>query len=166
MLSRTADSVIGKPFIGPVYAEYCNERLSPQMSQRIVSASLDDPFRYPSSYGKLIGLGAWLEWGHQTYAGQISDYRKQLKLIPANDQLTNAEIVHAEAALNNVAANEPGARARCSVLNDARFCRTIQFGTYNSAHQQSSRSGGDCNRCAPVEGGNSSNDAREVHCGY
>lgn len=45
MLSRTADSVIGKPFIGPVYAEYCDERLSPQVSQRIVSASLDDPYR-------------------------------------------------------------------------------------------------------------------------
>lgn len=58
---------------------------------------------YPSSYGKLIGLGAWLEWDHQMYAGQISDYRKQLELIPAKDQLTNAEIDHAEATLNNVA---------------------------------------------------------------
>ncbi|MBD8707189.1 hypothetical protein IFT47_11135 [Pseudomonas sp. CFBP 13711] len=59
---------------------------------------------YPSSYGKLTGLGAWLEWDHQTYAGRISDYRKQLELIPAKDQLTNAEIDHAEATLNNVAA--------------------------------------------------------------
>ncbi|WP_426810443.1 hypothetical protein ABOC32_06310 [Pseudomonas sp. WOUb67] len=59
---------------------------------------------YPSSYGKLNGLGAWLELDHKTYAGQISDYRKQLDLIPAKDHLTNAEIDQAEATLNNVAA--------------------------------------------------------------
>lgn len=58
---------------------------------------------YPSSYGKLVGLGAWLEWDHQTYARQISSYRKQLELIPTKDHLTNAEIDHAEATLNNVA---------------------------------------------------------------
>lgn len=58
---------------------------------------------YPSSYGKLVGLGAWLELDHQTYAGQISSYRKQLDLIPTKDHLTNAEIDHAETTLNNVA---------------------------------------------------------------
>ncbi|WP_411563630.1 hypothetical protein [Pseudomonas shirazensis] len=59
---------------------------------------------YPSSYGKLVGLGAWLEFDHQTYAGQISSYRKQLELIPTKDHLTNTEIDHAEATLNNMAA--------------------------------------------------------------
>lgn len=59
---------------------------------------------YPSSYGKLIGLGAWLDLDYQMYARQISSYRKQLELISPKDHLTNAEIDHAEATLNNVAA--------------------------------------------------------------
>ncbi|WP_192316861.1 hypothetical protein [Pseudomonas sp. PDM16] len=59
---------------------------------------------YPSSYGKLQGLGIWLQLGAQEYAGQISDFRKQLELIPVKGHLTSAEIDHAETTFNSVAA--------------------------------------------------------------
>jgi hypothetical protein len=94
---------------------------------------------YPSSYGKLIGLGAWLELDHQTYAGQISDYRKQLELIPTKDHLTKAEIDQAEAALNNVAAitsleRELGALSKMmsDFVEPSNLVRTVQL-TSNQA---------------------------------
>lgn len=94
---------------------------------------------YPSSYGKLVGLGAWLELEHQTYARQITNYRKQLELIPTRNHLTNAEIDHAEATLNNVAAitsmeRELGALSK--MLSDfsepANLVRVVQL-TSNQA---------------------------------
>lgn len=59
---------------------------------------------YPSSYGKLQGLGIWLQLNAQEYSGHISNFREQLDLIPTKRHLTNAEINHAEATFNNVAA--------------------------------------------------------------
>ncbi|MBX9914531.1 MAG: hypothetical protein K2Y25_11605 [Pseudomonadaceae bacterium] len=59
---------------------------------------------HPSSYGKLNGLGIWLQLGAQEYAEQIADFRKQLELIPVKKLLTNLEIDHAEATFSSVAA--------------------------------------------------------------
>ncbi|MEQ6327185.1 hypothetical protein VLF92_02445 [Pseudomonas chengduensis] len=58
---------------------------------------------YPSTYGKLQGLGLWLQLKTQRYAELISDFRKELSKIPVNKQLSDLEIVHAEETFADIA---------------------------------------------------------------
>lgn len=73
------------------------------------------------SYGKLHGLGMWLQLDAQKYSEQISDFRKQLEHIPVKEQLTNTEIDHAEATFNKKAAIESikqELKSQCKLLDD------------------------------------------------
>ncbi|VXB17501.1 hypothetical protein [Pseudomonas sp. 8O] len=58
---------------------------------------------YPSTYGKLQGLGLWLQLKGQRYAELISDFRKELRKIPVNKQLNDSEIDHAETTFAGIA---------------------------------------------------------------
>lgn len=55
---------------------------------------------YPHSFGKLKGLGLWLQLNQQQYQERLLDIRRQLEAIPTKSRLSQAELEQAEAALN------------------------------------------------------------------
>ncbi|WP_283183487.1 hypothetical protein [Pseudomonas svalbardensis] len=58
---------------------------------------------YPHSYGKIKGLGVWLELEEQAYTPKLYDFLRQLEGIPVKKQLSQAELDQAEVTFKNVA---------------------------------------------------------------
>lgn len=58
---------------------------------------------YPHSYGKIKGLGVWLELEEQGYTPKLYDFLRQLEGIPVKRQLSQAELDQAEVTFKNVA---------------------------------------------------------------
>ncbi|MCF5700478.1 hypothetical protein [Pseudomonas syringae] len=58
---------------------------------------------YPHSYGKIKGLGVWLELEEQGYTLKLYDFLRQLEGIPVKRQLSQAELDQAEATFKYVA---------------------------------------------------------------
>ncbi|RZI60369.1 MAG: hypothetical protein EOP14_01470 [Pseudomonas sp.] len=57
---------------------------------------------YPHSFGKLKGMGFWLQLDQRRYQERLLSLRRQLEAIPPKNRLSNAEIENAEAVLNQL----------------------------------------------------------------
>lgn len=57
---------------------------------------------YPHSFGKLKGMGLWLQLGQQGYQEKLVDLRRQLDEIPDKTRLNNTELEQAEVILNRL----------------------------------------------------------------
>ncbi len=57
---------------------------------------------YPHSFGKLKGLGAWLQLQQQGYQERLLALRRQLEAIPTKPKLSQAELADAETVLNQM----------------------------------------------------------------
>ena len=58
---------------------------------------------YPHSYGKIKGLGLWLELEEQGYTHKLYEFLRQLEGIPVKQRLSQAELDQAEATFKHVA---------------------------------------------------------------
>lgn len=58
---------------------------------------------YPHSYGKIKGLGVWLELEEQGYTPKLYEFLRQLEGIPVKQRLSQAELDQAEATFKYVA---------------------------------------------------------------
>lgn len=58
---------------------------------------------YPHSYGKIRGLGVWLELEEQSYTSKLYEFLRQLEGIPVKQRLSQAELDQAEATFKYVA---------------------------------------------------------------
>lgn len=61
---------------------------------------------YPHSFGKLKGLGLWLQLDQQLYQETLLNLRRQLEAVPTKARLSQVELELAEAALKQVATLE------------------------------------------------------------
>ncbi|MGR6740359.1 hypothetical protein [Pseudomonas chlororaphis] len=61
---------------------------------------------YPHSFGKLKGLGLWLQLNQQLYQKNLLDLRRQLEAVPIKTRLSQVELELAETALKQVATLE------------------------------------------------------------
>lgn len=89
---------------------------------------------YPHSFGKLKGLGVWLQLEQQRYQERLLDFRRNLEAIPSKARLNNAEVDQAEAVFNQLAELKVIERALQSqdrlideFLNPANLEMTIQL---------------------------------------
>ncbi|MCO6057970.1 hypothetical protein NG726_14985 [Pseudomonas sp. MOB-449] len=57
---------------------------------------------YPHSFGKLKGLGLWLQLDQQLYQETLLYLRRELEAIPTKARLSQTQLEQAEAALNQV----------------------------------------------------------------
>lgn len=57
---------------------------------------------YPHSFGKLKGLGTWLQLQQQGYQERLLNLRRQLEAIPNKPRLSQAEVEEAETVLNQM----------------------------------------------------------------
>ncbi|MDR6676598.1 hypothetical protein [Pseudomonas oryzihabitans] len=78
---------------------------------------------YPHSFGKLRGLGLWLQLDQQRYQETLLFLRRQLEAIPTKERLSQAELALAEATLNqvsNLETIERDLQGQLALLDD--FC--------------------------------------------
>lgn len=76
---------------------------------------------YPHSFGKLKGLGLWLQLGERRYQERLLEMRKGLEAISPKSRLKTAELESAEAALNDMtelAVIERELHDQVTLLND------------------------------------------------
>lgn len=58
---------------------------------------------YPHSYGRVKGLGLWLELEDQGYSHKLYDFLRRLDSIPVKQRLSEAELYEAEATFQYIA---------------------------------------------------------------
>ena len=58
---------------------------------------------YPHSYGKIKGLGLWLELGEQGYTHKLYEFLRQLEGIPVKQRLSQTELDQAEVTFMHLA---------------------------------------------------------------
>jgi hypothetical protein len=76
---------------------------------------------YPHSYGKIKGLGVWLELEEQGYTPKLYDFLRQLEGIPVKRQLSQAELDQAEVTFKNLAelsVIERELNVQCRLMSD------------------------------------------------
>ncbi|WP_372874980.1 hypothetical protein [Pseudomonas sp.] len=85
---------------------------------------------YPHSFGKLKGLGLWLQLDQQLYQETLLHLRRQLEAIPTKARLSQVELELAEAALKQVATLQTIERemqGQVELLNDFRKPANLQL---------------------------------------
>ncbi|WP_022964733.1 hypothetical protein [Halopseudomonas pelagia] len=85
---------------------------------------------YPHSFGKLKGLGLWLQLDKQLYQQTLLTLRQQLEAIPTKGRLSQAELESAEAALKQATTLEPveqELQKQSELLEDFRKAANLQL---------------------------------------
>ncbi|MBL4835915.1 MAG: hypothetical protein JKY26_18340 [Pseudomonas sp.] len=85
---------------------------------------------YSHSFGKLKGLGLWLQLDQQLYQEILLGLRRQLEAIPTNTRLSQAELEVAETAFQQVATLELVERelqVQVTLLDDFRKLTNLQL---------------------------------------